>query len=161
MMKTESREIGQRGYSYTVQQLAARQSARVFVRLTKLMGKPLADAIAAQGNFQDKDAAKLFTGFVEALSEEEFEKLCTVFAKCSTVSGGDSDQPSQLQYGPKAVSLKDTQIFDWHFAGSLGEMFGWLRFCLEVNYGSFLGEIRAVLAGVLAPPVSVLQTPPE
>lgn len=143
MIKTESREIGERGYTYTVQQLGAREGSRTLVRLAKMLGKPVGDAVSAGEQLDTNTVGSVISGLAEAITETEFDHLVSVFSKRSTVSGGNAEQAHQLQYGPKQVPLSDVGIFDLHFAGAYVELMGWMMFALEVNFGGFLAVANA------------------
>jgi len=149
MIKTESKAIGDRGYTYTVQQFGAREGGRMLVRLAKLLGKPVGDAVSAGDVLDIRAAGAVIAGLADAISEDEFDHLCTSFGKRSTVSGGNGEQAPQLQYGPKTIPLADGGIFDLHFAGAYVELVGWLAFALEVNYGSFLTVANAAKGDLL------------
>jgi hypothetical protein len=56
--------------------------------------------------------------------------LCEAFAKTTRVVTGTNQERV----------LGD--IFDDHFAGKYGAMIKWVIACLEVNFGSFLAEVR-------------------
>lgn len=150
MIKTESKEIGTRGYTYTVKQFGAREGGRMLVRLAKMLGKPVGDAVSAGESLDIRVAGSVIGGLAESVTEDEFDRLCTSFAKCSTVHGGDAEQPAQLQYGRKAIPLSDSSIFDLHFAGAYVELVGWLMFALEVNFGSFLAVADAAKTDLLS-----------
>jgi hypothetical protein len=111
----------------------------MLVRIAKLLGKPVGDAVSAGDALDIQAAGSVIGGLADAISEEEFDHITNAFAKRSTVSGGNAEQPAQLQYGPKQVPLSDGGIFDLHFAGEYAEWLAWLAFALEVNFGSFLG----------------------
>lgn len=139
MIKTENKAIGSRGYVYTVTQFGAREGGRMLVRLAKLLGKPIGEAMA--GGIDFKTAGNVVAQLAETLTEDEFDHLCTSFAGRSSVSGG-SVEDQRFNYGAKQVPLRDSAIFDLHFAGDYVELFQWLAFALEVNYGGFLPVIQ-------------------
>lgn len=123
MLESSTRRIGR--YEYKVTQLQAIKGRRLLVKLLKALG-PAAEALSVSS--QDNAGAligKLTAGLDEALVDE----LCDTFAARSEF---------QLENG-KWMDLAGQ--FDLHFAGQYGEMAKWLAFAVEVNYGSFLGEL--------------------
>jgi len=117
MRETITKDIS--GVTYHIQQLGARQGRSIMTRLIRVVGPAL-------GETEDLDLTKLF----EALKEEDVEALCEAFAKTTRVVTGTN----------KERVLGD--IFDDHFAGKYGAMIKWVIACLEVNFGSFLAEVR-------------------
>ena len=122
---------------------------RMLVRLAKMLGKPVGDAVSAGESLDLRAAGAMISGLADAISEDEFDRLCVAFGARTTVMGGNAAQAAQLQYGPKQVPLKDGDIFDLHFAGQYVELVGWLAFALEVNYGSFLAVANAAKSDLL------------
>lgn len=109
------------GNTYAVTQLGAIRGSQVFVRLMKMVGPAFLG--------EKKDFAKAF----EALREEDFKYLCDVFSERTFVDGKPLDK-----------------IFDFHFAGKYGAMFQWLFFCIETNFGDFLGARLSQATGALS-----------
>lgn len=107
--------------TYQVTQLGAVQGSKIFVRVAKLLG-PL---ILSKGS--DISAA------MSAVTEDDLTYLCDVFGPMTIVGG----------------RVLDKQFFDIHFVANYKEMFLWLAFCLEVNYGDFLkgSALGALVAG--------------
>ena len=132
MRKNETRTIGEATYEVT--QLGALEGRRVLARIAQLLGGTVG-AIAKTGS---PDLVAALQSFAEHLTPDSVDYFCDIFAKGTQV---------HLPSG-KVVVLKD--VFDNHFAANYGEMISWLTFCLEVNFGSFLGEngLGAVLKRV-------------
>ncbi len=114
MRETKTQNIG--AFQYSVTQLGATASRKVFVRLAKLFG--------AGATGKDPIAAIL-----AALNDEDIDFLCDQFSKMTNVKLDEKHSPLLAS------------IFEEHFAGNIWDMLQWLGFCLEVNYGSFLGEL--------------------
>jgi len=144
MIKTEKKKLGSRGYTYAVRQFGAKQGGRVLVRLGKLLGKPIGDAVSAAESLDTETIGRLITGLAEALSETEYDFFVDAFAEHTEVSGGE--------YQDKSIPLGAEGVFDLHFAGAYVELVEWLRFAVEVNYSSFfsgLGSEAKDLAAAL------------
>lgn len=130
MLKSETKQIGDRGYSYTVEQFGARQGGRVLIRLAKMLGKPIGDAVSAGNELDVQTIGRLLAGLSASVNEADYDYLCDVFLAKTHVSGGD--------YGARIVPLSTGGMFDLHFGGAYAELGEWILFAVEVNYGSFL-----------------------
>jgi len=132
-LETKSKKIGQ--YDYRVTQLDALSGRKLFIRLAKIAGPAL-------GEFDTKDAQKSIAAVLgkiaASLSDEDMDAFCDVLAKTTEVAGGE--------YNQRSPQLAD--VFALHFAGKYLEMFQWLAFALEVNFGDFFS--RALGSGALA-----------
>lgn len=113
MVETKEKDI--QGTTYRVTQMDAVKGRKVVARLIKLLSG------AAEGG--DSALAKVFA----AITEDDMDYFCDVFAANTDVG----------YEGGKWPNLKS--IFGLHFAGKYGEMMEWLLFCVEVNFGNFLG----------------------
>ena len=130
MIETKQKQIGERGFTYHVTQLGARQGGRVLVRLLKMVGSAAGEAIGSdEKDFDLATVGRMVGSLAETASEEDFDFLCDTFLVGTSV---------QELGGPAVVPLKG--IFDLHFAGEYQELGQWLFFCIEANYGGFLGE---------------------
>lgn len=156
MREVKSKQIGKRGFTYTVSQFGAREGSRVLVRLMKILG-----SIAGAG-LQQVDKKSLATGsdgnvtlslaaighaitdFADKIGEDDFDWLCEKFIPTTEVSGGTYKQ---------GIPLATDGVFDLHFAGQYAEMGQWLLFAIEVNYASFLpeGGIEAMVRKTVLP----------
>lgn len=136
MLQTETRQIGE--HWYTVTQMPGRESAKMFARLTKLLGPALTEAIGKSSSLKDVMSANVGTladavaMFCDALSVEEFDEIVTQFAKHATVK-------VKTVEGKKQVDLND--MFDVVFAGRMNELMGFIGMSLQVNYSSFLADL--------------------
>lgn len=120
MFATETKQIG--SYKYTVTQLDALKGRRAFTRLMRIAGPALGELAGAK-----TDIGSAIEKLVERLSEDDVDHFCDLFAKVTSVSGGDFENRSpQL----------DT-IFAKHFAGQYLELVQWLVFCFQVNFSGF------------------------
>lgn len=133
-----------KGNKYRVMQLPGREGSKVAARLVQLLGAGIAGM--AKGVTDNDMKAAAFTGLstlLTSLKEEQVDYFCNVFMPLTQVTLPDGKTPL----------LKD--IFDDHFAGNYFEMFEWLKFCIEVNFGSFLsdqGGIESLLAQLMQAP---------
>jgi hypothetical protein len=132
MRETKSKVIGDT--TYFVTQLGAKDARRVGRRLARIFG------VAAEA---DNKIGKFF----DALSDDEFDFLCDTFAKTTLISPADS--PLNPATGQPQVQFPLVAKFDDHFAGHMGLMVQWLRFGVEVNFGSFLDELGPEMRGLL------------
>ena len=110
------------------------------VRLFKAVGPAASAAIDSKGGLDSSSLSTIIGNLAESLSEEDFDYLCQAFASGSAV-----------QNGSKLVDLKEQGVFDLHFAGRYGELLQWLWFCIEANFGSFLGDL-GIERAASAPP---------
>ncbi len=138
--KNESRQIGD--CTYEVTQLGGIAGRKVFGRLVKLLGGAVGALSGIKENGPDAMVAA-FKSLAENLDDQTIEYLCTTFDGLTQV---------HLPSG-KTPNLRD--VFDDHFAANYGDMVSWLVFCLEVNFGSFLGA--RVGSGGFAPPATGTQ----
>lgn len=146
MLKTESRRIG--AFDYKVTQLDAVRGRRALTRLAKIV---LGGASAGQSAATVQEAGSIALDKIsDRLSEADVDYFCDLFAGNTTVSGGE--------YAGKEPDLAG--IFALHFAGSYKEMFLWLAFALEVNFGAFFKGLGALQAKV-APADASLSTSPS
>lgn len=147
-LKLESKTIGE--HTYDVRQLNAIQGRNVFLRFAKLVAPALESVMG--GDMKDAEKTgitreKLFTALarvVQAASEEDLTYFCDVFAATTdVVSYGDDG---------KRKAPKLSTLFALHFAGdNLPDMFEWLYFCFEVNFGGFFAKLGVTRGTTGAP----------
>lgn len=130
--ETKKKRIG--AFTYHVTQLDAKSGSRALLRLLKIAGPAL-----EAGEKGGETAAG--TKLVEMLSEKDFDYFCELLAGQTTVTGGSYDEDAE----PALDNL-----FDQHFASNYLDMFAWLAFALEVNFGSFFVGVVAKLAAMAA-----------
>ncbi len=122
---------------YEVQQFGAKQGRRILVKVFKLLGPALGEAAGAdKGQTDGATISALLRSASESVDVDLFDEVCDAFAQCTRVHLDDK----------RAPKLDDDDNFDQVFAGNYAEMFQWLAFAFEVNYGSFLGASLAQLA---------------
>lgn len=119
-------------YTYTVFPLTAIPGRRAFVRLAKALGPALGVAATVKEG-DETGMVNAFARLMGALSEDDVDYFCDLFAQSTTVRMG-KDEPKLFD------------IFDIHFAGRYMEMFRWLAFCVGVNYGDFFAGLRKAKA---------------
>lgn len=133
MRKQESKEIG--GARFEVTQLGATQGNKVLIRLINVMG-PLVTA--------GKEPGKGLGAAMRYLQEDDLDYFCKAFAPVTFVDGRELSRE-----------------FDLYFAGKYDELFEWLVFCVQLNYGSFLkGQGLANMLGRLGPKVESKSSSP-
>lgn len=124
----ESRTHLINGFSYTIQQLGAKDGRRVLARLLRSVAGAAGEAsdLVKEGSNGAEAALAGIAKLVENLSDADVDYLCDTFA------------PTTL-YGPegKDVQLQLKDSFNDHFAGKYGDMVRWLWAALETNYASF------------------------
>lgn len=117
------------------------------VRLFKAIGPAASAAIDSRGNLDRNSLATIVHNLAGTLSEADFDYLCEAFASGSSV-----------QVESKFVGLSEAGVFDLHFAGKYGDLLQWLWFCVEVNFGNFLGDMGIGKATASAPQDSAANT---
>lgn len=161
MLKSETTTIN--GVEYEVTQLPYSQGKTLLVRLYKVLGPPLADAIA-QAPGVSGDAEVSLTNFSElspaisavvrtlatTVTEKDFDAVVSTLAQFSKVA---NDQGV-------LVPLKSKMEF--LFSGNYSALFAWLGFALKVNYSDFFGgqgPLATLLAKAKARPQKVSPSP--
>lgn len=151
MRETKSKEIGKRGFTYNVTQFGARKGGRIALRLLKILGSAAGTAMQEGGESDDgfdlKVVGKMVENLSSILTEADYDYLCDEFMKVSSVTGG--------KYEHNTMPLHADGVFDLHFAGEYIELGEWIAFCVEVNFGGFLGE-----GGLLKKASKVVAKPP-
>lgn len=132
MIETKKKQIGE--YEYCVEQLGAREGLSVMVKLGKMLGEPLGQAVTkAEAGGSGLDAAgAAVSGLLQNLDEPGILGLLDVFAKKTTVTGGH------------LTGMKLEAIADQFFAGRYQDLGLWFAFCLEVNYGGFFAVLSSL-----------------
>jgi hypothetical protein len=122
MRKSVTKDID--GITFTIQQLGAKDGRRVLTRITKVVGSGF--------------AGDSFAAAVQALTDADVDFLCDTFAANTTYSEDGGQHTYEL-----------AKLFDEIFADKYGTMLRWLWACLEVSFGSFLGEL-GITPGVVS-----------
>lgn len=128
MREEKSKAIG--AHTYLVRQLSVTPAQRLFVRVSKLIGPALV-AAAAEGKAGLGTAA---AQFFDKLNEDEIELITQQMAGVSEVDG----KPMK-------------GCFELHFSKcGQKELWQWLLFALEVQFGDFFDELLGSMKGDLA-----------
>jgi hypothetical protein len=133
MLKSQTREIGERTYCVTT--LGSEDGQRLFFKLAKLVGPSVAallrqwaGSIGEDGKPKlDVDTVSAALGeFMTQLSYGDFQDFVQSFAKSTDVVDEKDTRVSLA----KLMKLGE-------FSGDYASFVKWLGFCLEVNFASF------------------------
>ncbi len=137
MLESKDKQIGSN--TFRVTPLGAKQSLPLLLDLAKIVGPALGIVIDAAGagskSFSDlantKITGDVFGRAAEMLfSRMDNGKVQELINKLMERTQIDREGSGNfMQLGP---------VYDLTFTGKLSELFGWLRFALEVNYSDFL-----------------------
>lgn len=139
MIEKKTKSIG--GKNYEVYELGAKKGRQVLTRLLRLLGPALGGMSEGKGDAEARIASALGK-LVESLTDADTDYFCDTFAAVTNV-----------EMEGRMPLLSD--VFDLHFKADYLNMFKWLAFCFEVNFGSFLAGLGgpgglAALAGKAA-----------
>lgn len=137
MLKSEDRVIGE--HTYRVTQLPVSKGRRLLAQLFKVLGpsigelakdaRPVADpSLGSLGRGTLADAVR---AFADRLEPELLDVLSEQMAA-----------QTQLVLNGGARVIPFAPELEFHFAGRYDEMFQWIGFALEVNFGSFFHVLR-------------------
>lgn len=130
-LQKQTCEVG--GITYEVAPLPAAKGLAMFRRLGK-SAAPALSALSGLGNGTGDHALASIGSAIEkaleSLSDADMTETCKVFAEYTDMIDG-----------PSAIPLKSQ--WDLHFQGHLDELFLWLKFCIEVNFGPLLTALAA------------------
>lgn len=127
MREPETRDIN--GCTYTVTPMPTFEGLRLMQRLVKIIG-PAAASAAKPGDVFAAIGAGL--GELAArLEGDDLEQVVKALAKHSQVT----DEGGKTR--PLAAAA------DMHFQGRYEDLFAWMAFALEVNFGPLLGWLRS------------------
>lgn len=107
-MARETKETTIEGTKYRVVQVGAKVGRKVALKLGKVL------ASGAKDNF------------AESLNDDDVDFLCEEFSKVTEV------------FFDSGKALYLNTVFDEQFAGKYFEMYKWLEFCIELNFGDSL-----------------------
>lgn len=158
-MALEPREKTIAGESYRVSPLGAKRGRGMLVRLVKILGPGMGSFVGGVGRSPSGTVeSALALGVGEAvhdltarLREDELSAILDEFA-LTTILVKSAE-----------IELRLSDVFDDHFAARYDVMLLWLRFCLEVNFGSFfdgssggasLGRFWKILSQLASRPAS-------
>ncbi len=119
------------GTTYHCRPLSARRSLSVMTRVLRMAAPGFGDVASLRQ--AARAVGTLVAGLAENLDEDTLLGVADAFAEESS---------AELAPG-KRLPLKDQ--WDEHFRGDLVGLFGWLRFCVEVNFGPLVEAARAAL----------------
>lgn len=138
-LETKDKQIGR--YTYEVTQLGFKEGRAFLARVFKILGPVVSELVKGGAKVSDvlnkdgRGAAGAIFEISQQLSEADLTYACGVMGKKSCVVLEDGKKPQ----------LSD-EFMELHFAGHYDEMFKWLLFAVEVNYGSFFGG-KGLLGG--------------
>jgi NAD/NADP transhydrogenase beta subunit len=137
MKELKSRTID--GHEYQFSQFGAKQSLKLLVRLSKILGEPLSKGLAAL-----KPEAKLSLGTVldSKVSGDAIGGM--VAALTNNLDADEVLEIVETLVGEAACLCDEKKVvFNTHFAGRLGHLMKVLYAALEVQYGNFFEELTA------------------
>jgi len=132
MRELVKKTIGDHDYEF--EQLGAKQALKTMVKLSKIVGKPLA-MVVGDGNVAGSLSREISPdllgaavgAMVERLDEGETQALCELLTAEKCLCDG------------KKIN------FDMHYEGRLDHMFKVLAAALEVQYGNFFSGLFATV----------------
>jgi hypothetical protein len=124
--RTQSKEIG--GILYEVTPLPFGVGQKALVRLVKL-ASPVLSALLAEGGNKALAGAAAIKQLPGVLTEEDLAYFAKTFGTASKYQNDNAMIPLVVQNQ------------ELHFAGRYSEFFDWIAFSIEVNYGSFFGDL--------------------
>lgn len=146
LLRNESTTID--GFTYRVTQFPFKRGQRLLVRLFKLAGPAIGEAIGGvnperptASDIKTQAIGAALAEFAGRLTEADFDFIVSELADYTEL------QVETPEGGEGWVKLK--QQIEFHFAGEYWRMLQWLGFGLQVNYAGFL-KGRGGFAGVLA-----------
>ena len=134
MREPERKQIG--AHTYIVTPLGAKRGMRLLSRLARIAGPgmtKLATADVKGPRIVGIPVAAIVAaadGILERLADDDLEVVSQMLAE-STMVASESGKATKLD-----------PIFDSHFGNAYAELFQWLRFALEVNFGPLFFALR-------------------
>jgi len=159
--RAEIRQID--GFEYEVKPLPTGIGTKLLLKFIKLAGPVLGEALSGVGDLNAASAAGgAFRLLADTVKEDDLEYFRTTLgSKTRILEPGSVDKNGEPLWIALTPAKQDT-----HFAGNYIVLFDWLRFAMEVNYGSFFAELMRRMSetaskksDLKAPPV-VLSTSP-
>jgi hypothetical protein len=126
--KTESKKID--GIEYFVTQMGAESGQRVIFRVSRALPSILRPSGFAPEDLLPEDFDFVLKLLVETTSVGIVDKVDIGDGK--TVGDG------------RTTRVPLSRIYDDHFGGNWGPWAQWLKFCWEVNFGSFFDVVRGL-----------------
>ncbi len=142
-MAREALEKSIDGRKYQFTQYGAKEALKMLVRLSKIIGKPMALSYAALGEkgadgspqIKGDILAQAIDALMQNAHEDEVLDLC-------------------MKLASKDCLCEGRQIdFNMHYEGQLPHMFKVIKAALEVQYGNFFGALNDLpgMAPILSP----------
>ena len=122
----EVKEVVLGEHIYKIEMLGSQLGKRVLARLMRIGGKSL-----AQGGLDQESIVRVFGALFDQVTDENLDFFCNTFMAVTRVT----------PVAKPEVELVLKDVVDSHFAGKYGEMALWLKECVEVNFGNFLGAL--------------------
>jgi len=117
------------GTTYEVTPLTFGVGHKALLRFIKIAGPLLSAALEGKEGGYENAAASIFKVLPAVLTEEDIAYFSREFGL-----------RTRYQDGSKWVPLV-AENQEIHFAGRYSAFFGWMRFCIEVNFGGFFGDL--------------------
>jgi len=138
MRQATKRIIGE--HTYEVRQLPATPAYLMFLDLSKMVAPSMAAGVASvagggglaqalEAELNGDFLLRAVEGLVDRLDNAKVQSIIQQLANHTAVVIGER-------------KLELAQQFEVQFAGRIGEMFRWLAFALEVNFGDFLSVLK-------------------
>lgn len=145
------------GETYKVKHFSATRGTRIFARLVKFAGEPIAKFLSAGKAIKDNDdaAANAVLGqAISALSSRIDENEVEVLIKDIL----ESVQVIEAKSGK--IRGVGAEYFDVHFQGRIGHLFKVLGKTIAFQYSDFLGDLAELqgLQGLASKPESKVQS---
>lgn len=119
MFEIRQKEI--KGSTYHVRRFGAKEGKRHLARLLGVIGPALASGPTSLESLAGAVFARI--------DADTIDYMCDAFGSVTEIRRPDSKALEKLP-----------AIFDAHFAGNYSEMFAWLAFACEVNFGDFFAD---------------------
>lgn len=139
-------KVGDEILTYQFEQFNTTLAIRTLARLTKIIGEPLAIAMAGStgGDFDVSGdvMGKAVKALVDRLDEKEVLELLKLLAADKALCGENGGKIN----------------FDEHYRGNIRLLFKVFQAALEVQYGNFIGAVRESFPGTTAkiPPGGII-----
>ena len=108
---------------------------KALLRFLKIAAPVMASVMEKRGT-TELAAAAAIRMIPAILSEDDITHFSSVFGKYTRYQSGDKWVP---------LVAENQEL---HFAGRYSAFFGWLAFCVEVNFSSFFGDLIKQAGGV-------------
>lgn len=169
--ETKTKEID--GTTYKLEILGALEGQRVALKVIKLLA-PVAGAVLSGGDLDlhgkdpqvikvmamaaDAEAllGRALTALGEAVSEDDFAAICSVFAKRTRIV-----RMAETKAGPQPVEVSLADCYDQHFSRRYRALTTWLVWCIQENFADFFGSGLSGVFRRKGDPVESESAPPK